>query len=453
MKNYRTSSLFLSSLVFIALLLPLPSHATEEPELVIAAKHAILVDATHGEILFEQSAHDKAYPASTTKIMTALIVLDAVDDGTITLDQMVTCPPEALEGLSIYGSTQNIKAGETMSVQDLLYCLMLPSANEAGNILAYAVSGDIPSFVQQMNNRSKELGTTNTNFVNTSGLHDDNHYTTAYDLSLIFEEAMNNDTFYDIVSTALYTTAATEYTAPRELINTNGLISRWYYDSYFYKNAVGGKTGTTPEAGTCLVTLSEQGDEVLISVILGSQSLKKPDGTIRERQNFTETVRLTEWGFDNFERVTLSSEDTPVASIPVTLSQEVDEILVRPVGSISRTLPVSLDLENLDEEIVFFENPVQAPITEGQVLGTLTISHQGTEYGTLDLVALRDVELSQFLYYKNQVEVFFSTWGTELMLGSVSSAALLITLRILFVRKKRNSRSYSAHGGRGRSRR
>lgn len=454
MKKYRIYSLFLGLLLTLTILTPSPVHATGTPEFTVAAQSAVLLDAVYDEVLFDQNAHTKAYPASTTKVVTALIVLDAIAEGTLTLDQMIDCPPGALENLHANGSTANIKVGEALSVRDLLYCLLLPSANEAGNILAYAVSGDIPTFVQQMNTRAKALGAENSNFMNTHGLHEPNHYTTAYDMAIIFQTALEYDIFRTIISTPRYQTATTSLSESRDFINSNGLISRQYYTSYFYENAIGGKTGSTPEAGKCLVNLSEKGDEVLISVIFGAEVLEFPDGS-REQQNFTETVRLTEWGLKNFHRVTLSSDDTPVASLPVTLSQETDEILVLPVGEITRTLPVSIDIDNLDETIVFFNPSVEAPIEKGQILGTLTISHEGTEYGTLDLVALNDVARSDFLYYKEELATFFVEWGMRLLIGAVATLALLITLRILYVRKNRRhnrsrNRSRSGYGGRGR---
>ena len=285
MKKYRFLTLFLVIPMLFSLL-SLPVAALDEPELQCA--NAILVDANYGEVLYEKNADEKAYPASITKVMTALLVLDAIEAGKLTGDTMVTATSSALQGLSIYGSTANIKAGETMSVENLLYCLLLPSANEAANILAEAVDGDVATFVAHMNQKASELGCTGTHFANSNGLHDENHYTTAYDISLFMTAALKYDLFRQIISTPSHTVPATNLSGERFFYNTNALISNLYYAGYVYDKCIGGKTGTTDEAGRCLAAAAESGDTLLVSVILGSGVVAFPDGTQKQGQ-FTES--------------------------------------------------------------------------------------------------------------------------------------------------------------------
>ena len=166
-------------------------------------KSAILMDGQSGEVLYAYQAPDAeqhSYPASITKVMTALLVLEAVDRGELSLEQMITASDTFGYDLETGGTTQNIQPGEQMSVLDLLYCLLLPSANEAANILAETVGGSIPDFVARMNERAAQLGMTETNFANAHGLHNASHYTTAYDLALLVQEALKHDTFVTIVS-------------------------------------------------------------------------------------------------------------------------------------------------------------------------------------------------------------------------------------------------------------
>ena len=267
MKKYRIPALLLS-LVLMLNLLVLPAAAIEEPEL--QCTHAILVDANYDEVLYEVGGHDKVYPASITKVMTALLVLEAIDSGKLTKDQQITAGPTTLQDMSGNYSTANLEPGDVLTVEQLLYCLLLPSANEAGNILAVAVDGSIEAFVEHMNTRAKELGCKGTHFVNPHGLHDPDHYTTAYDISLYMTEALKHELFRTIIHTATYVLPATAHMGEQTFYNTNALISNFHYSGYVYDKCIGGKTGTTDEAGRCLVAAAESGDTLLISVILGS---------------------------------------------------------------------------------------------------------------------------------------------------------------------------------------
>ena len=180
MKKSRFISLFLC-LVMVLSLCAYSAGATESEivnSMSVQAKAALLVDMDTDYIMYEQNAYEKVYPASITKVMTAALVLDAVQDGTLSLDQMITAGDTAWQGLDSSSSNQNIQVGEQMSVKDLLYCLMVASANEAANILAVAVAGSIENFVGMMNAKAAELGCTGTHFVNPDGMPDDDHYTT-----------------------------------------------------------------------------------------------------------------------------------------------------------------------------------------------------------------------------------------------------------------------------------
>ena len=183
----------------------------------------------------------------------------------------------------------------------------------------------------------------------------------------------------------------------------------------------------------------------LISVILGAEEVKLPDGKTDARQ-FSETIKLLEWGFDNFHRVTLSPEDTLVASVKVNLSSQADAVNVKPLGSVTRTLPKDIDLDKVEMTPSLFSEEVDAPVEAGQVLGTLVIKYEGTEYGTLDLVADTSVERSDFLYYKDQVETFFQNAGVKLVLAVVLILVVVVLLRVLVFRKRRRYRSGAGMG-------
>ena len=406
----------------------------------VDATAAILVDPDSGEILYEKNAHEKRYPASITKVMTCLLTLEAVDRGELSLEQVVTASENIYTGIGENASTADIKVGEQVRIIDLLYAALIPSANEACNIMAEAVSGDVASFVELMNQRAGELGMEGTHFANAHGYHDDNHYTTAYDITRFMKAAMEYDLFQTILTSPNYTLPANGVSEERIIRNTNALTSNWTYTQYLYGPGTGGKTGTTDEAGCCLVETARKGDMYLISVILGAEEVKQADGSTDARQ-FSETIELLNWGFDNFQRVTLSPDETLVAKVKVNLSTQADEVNVKPLGSITRTLPKDIDLEQVEMVPSLFSESVDAPVEAGQVLGILTIRYDGTEYGRLDLVADTAVERSDFLYYKHQVETFFQNAGVRLLLAVVLVIVVIVLLRVLVFRKRRRYRS------------
>lgn len=441
MKKYfsRLFSLLLTCPILLSLF-ALPA-AAEETDLNLFCTNAILMDANYNEILYEQSAYEKAYPASLTKVLTALLVIEAIEEGTISADTMVTAGDTTNQGMVDGASTANIKVGETLSVEELLYCLLLPSANEAANILAVAVDGSIDAFVEHMNRRAGELGCKGTHFTNPNGLHDDDHYTTAYDLALMMSKALEYDLFRTIIGSVSHTVPATNMSEERVIYNTNGLISNWYYSGYVYDKCIGGKTGTTDQAGRCLVAAAEDGDTLLVSVIMGSGPMEE-EGYDKPRQGqLVESARLLKWGFSNFQRVTITQSDEPVAKVAVNLSREADEVNLKPQGSITRTLPKGMDLDQIETRITIPYESVEAPVEEGQVLGTMTLSYEGEVYGTLDLVAVTSVERSDLLYKKQQFINFFQHTWVKLILLVIAVLVVVVVLRVFVFRKQRRYRA------------
>lgn len=439
MKKYRFFSLFLALLLFTGILPP--AYAIEDID--IDARCALLMDANYDEVLYAKNADVRAAPASITKVMTALLTVEAIERGELSLGTVITAS-EAAASIPPGSSTSNIVAGEQMTVEDLLYCLMLPSANEAAQILAEAVSGSIPEFVELMNQRARELGCQSTHFMNAHGFDEEGHYTTARDIYIFSKEAFRHEIFRTVVYTSIHKVPATNKSKEREMYNSNALVSQWRYPGYRFDKVIGGKTGSTGDAGYCLMAAAEDGDEYLISVVLGAETILDDRGYVVDRKQFSESRRLLVWGFKSFRRVTLSQDGKPVTSMPVTLSQQTDTVMLQPQGSITRTLPVDLDEEHLERDIALFYESVQAPVEEGQVLGTMTISYEGDVLGTMDLVACTSVERSEFLYQKERIEQFFKKSGTQIVLGSVILLAGIVCLRLLVFRKRR--RPYSAAG-------
>ena len=444
MKKYRLFALVLVVSIMTTLLLPFQSLALEPPE--FHGKNAILVDANYDEILYEVGGHDKVYPASITKVMTALLTLEAIESGKLTAQTQITASATAAT-IPKGSSTANIKAGEVLTVEQILYCLLLPSANEAAQILAETVGGDIDTFVGMMNDKAKELGCENTHFANPHGFHDPDHYTTPYDITLFMKAAMEYDLFQKIVTSPNYTIPATNLSEQRTVHNTNALTSNWTYTGYLYAPGTGGKTGRTDEAGKCLVETAKKGDTYLISVVMGEpEKVALADGSEKAAQ-FYDTIQLLNWGFENFQRTVISEDSEVVAKVNVTLSTQSDQVMVRPSGSIARTLPKDVKVDEMEKVINLFNDTVEAPVEQGQVLGTMVLKYQGEEYGTLDLIADSSVERSELLYRLDRIQKFFQNWWVKLLLVIVVVAVVALLLRIFVFSKRRR------YAGAGASRR
>lgn len=446
MKKYR----FLSWLLLVPILLSLTpaSAAPAQEDLDLFCTHAVLLDANHGEILYDMNAYERAYPASITKVMTVLLALEAIEYGQLSLSTPITAGESRMQGVTETYVNAGIKLGEVLTVEELMYLTLLQSYADSANMLAVAVDGTIEDFVDHMNRKASELGCRGTHFTNPVGIHNDNHYSTAYDLALIMQESLNYDVFRTIIKTAKHTTPATNMSGERYYFNTNGLISNLYYDTYVYDKCIGGKTGTTDEAGRCLVAAAEDGDELLISVLLGSGPMEVPGETKLKQGQFRESKRLLEYGFNNFQRVTITKDSEPVAKVKVTMSRQADEVNVKPQGSITRTLPKSMDVNDIQADIHLFAEEVEAPVEAGAVMGIMTLYYGDETYGKLDLVAVTSVERSELLYKKQQFFQFFQNEGVRIILAVILFLAAIVVLRLtVFRRKKRPKAGAAARRG------
>lgn len=431
MKKYRSIPAFFL-LLTLAVTLSLPATAAEP--FSVDATAAILVDADYNEVLYEQSADERRYPASITKVMTGLLTVEAIDRGELTMDTVVTLGDDLYTGIGEGGSTQDLKSGEILTVQDLLYCALLPSANEACNALASTVAGSIPAFVELMNQRAAALGMTNTHFVNTHGYHDEAHYTTARDIAKMCAEAMKHPDFRQIVSSVRYDVPATNLHAARELHDTNALVSnhRTGNIGLLYRYAVGIKTGSTPEAGSCLASAAEKNGRMMIAVILGAQDYRKS-----ETNSFSESRRLLEYGFNDFSRKELLSPIDPIDTIPVKLCAEQDYVTVQADHGLEATLPNDLD-PALFQRRVELPEQLEAPIQKGQVLGSISISYEGKDYGSADLIATTTLERSQLLYILEKIQnLFDQLWVKILILVLILLLLILVLRRMVFGPRRR----------------
>lgn len=416
-------------LLFAAVLLATPALAAAAPEHPVAAKGAILYELNTDTVLLEQDADARLYPASTTKLMTALVAMEYGNP-----EDIITVPAEAVDGLFELGSASYLLAGEEISFMDLMEYMLIASGNDAANAMAIHISGSISAFADLMNNRAQELGCTNTHFVNPHGLHDEEHYTSARDLLRIAKAAMENPTIAEIVAkdevvlpiTNKHPQTTTKYT-------TNYLISRKSTREYYYEGAIGIKTGTTTPAGLCLVAACVKGDYTYYTVVLGAEK-----GENGERNQFIETAKLFDYGAENFSQQVMLSSSEPIAEVPVRLSNEKDSIVVTPSENITAMLPNAFETSDLTMKYTV-EESVAAPVQAGDVLGKLTVSYEGKTW-QLDLVASSDAARSTVLYILDRITGFFASTAFKIIVASIVALIVILVVYVILVNRRRAKR-------------
>ncbi len=360
----------------------------------ITAEAAILIDAQTGNVLFEKNAEKKMYPASTTKIMTALVAIDAIANEEISLAQPLTLSDAAYKSLDPDGSSIALKVGEAMTLEGLLQGLLIASGNDAAVAIAEGIAGSTEQFVARMNEKAAALGLKDTQFVNPHGLHDSEHFTTAHDMALLAREAMKNDIFKKIVECAHIYLPATNMSEQRYFINTNNLVSRMRYPYYFYDKATGIKTGSTDQAGYCLVSSAEDSGKSVIAVVFNAEDISV---------SHNESKAILEHGLTDFTLKTLAKRDDIFGEVKVKQAADgSDHILLSAAENLDALFPNGGDLEKLEVECEIPEK-VYAPISAGQTIGTARFIYEGKEIGSVALCSTVEI--------KRHFLGFLSTFG------------------------------------------
>ena len=399
---------------------------------------AILIDLNTSTILYDKNSDKRMYPASTTKMMTALLVLEAVDSAAVGLEDGVTVSADMLAGPPADGSSMNLKEGEEVTIQMLLEGLLLASGNDAARTLAFVISGSEEAFVDLMNARAEELGLTNTHFANPHGLSDPEHYTTATDLAVIAREAMQFDTFREIVEIAHIKIPPTNLSEERYFINTNGLLSTMRYLDYYYEPAIGVKTGYTSEAGNCLVAAAQKGGMTLLSVVLNGAEVKN---------SHNDTIRLFEYGFSHYKTAAALPKEEMVGEVRVKQGAGgVDYVTLSTAEDVLVTIPQDVNVEDLTVTVDAPE-AVYAPVQAGAPLATVTVSYEGTELGSADLLADASIDRHPLGFLMSAWEAL---WGARLFrivvyLLLAALAVFLIVLVIGIRRELKRANRYKRH--------
>lgn len=383
----KTKQIFINLILLITLLISTlyTTSFAETAEITTYSPHCILMESSTGKIIYEKDAYTPAYPASTTKIMTAILALEHCQ-----LTDTAIVSHDAVFSVPVGYSHANLVEGEVVTIDQLLHVLLIPSANDAANVLAEHIAGSVSSFATMMNTKAAEIGCKNTNFVNANGIHSENHYSTAYDMALIGRYAMQNETFRQIVSTTRYTLPATnKYPEANRVFNTtNELLkvdNRDRVDNYYYSYCNGIKTGYTDAAKDCIVASSKKDGIEYIVVILGGQ---RTENGLSGR--FLDCKNLFNYAFDNYTTYTMNEENAILKQLKISnatsATKNLDVVIednmtlllkkTTNTSSITPTVEISSDLK--------------APITKSSVIGTISYSVDGNEY-TSNLLAGEDV--------------------------------------------------------------
>lgn len=364
-------------LIFIPIGQVFSADSAEQPS--ISATSAILLDNKTGKVLYNKNENKKMYPASTTKILTAIIVIENCN-----LDTIATASYDAIMSIPDGYSTANIQIGEQLTIEQLLELLLVHSANDAANVLAEFVGGSTDSFVSIMNTKINELGLTNSHFTNVYGLHDDNHYTTAHDLAFIMKYCLNNNTFRKIAGQASCAIPATNKYGTRSYNSTNELLVP--NSTYYYKYLTTGKTGFTSQAKECLVSSAYKNNLELIGVVLGSTN------------RFADTRNIYEYAYSNYSIKTIATEKDIATNIKISnATAETENLNLLISETVSVLINNSQNISEIQPEIILNDN-IKAPIEEGSTLGKIKYNVNGVTYST-NIIAEHNVEQSKYPFY------------------------------------------------------
>ena len=392
----------------------------------LIARAAVLAEKDSGLVLFEENMHTRHPADSLTVIMTLLLAAQAVENDEISDHELITMTESAWHDIGENSTTQSIEPGEIMTFIDLMYSAFVGNASEACNMIALRLGRSIASFVAMMNEKAAEIGAVNTRFVNPHGKFNEAQYTTAYDLYLIFSEAMRNALFAEIASTFRHVTEGIDETESRVLTTTNAFLNQ--SSRYYYRHSISGRDSATYEGGYSLVTFAEEDGLALVSVILGSNVIIFEDESTDIR-SYSETLRLFQWGYTNFAwRDVLKTTDL-LARVPVLHGSGADFINVRPEEPLSLLLNNAVPTDVFIRHITIFsdenDDPLVAPIEAGDILGEVVISRDGVIYATTNLVANTNIGLSGVEYIRGQVR--------DLLTSPAARTVMLILVGLLLV--------------------
>lgn len=416
--------IFSAFLIICLILSSVTTVSAYEPSgIEITAKAAILVSLDTGEVLFEKNADEKVYPASITKIMTTLLILE---NEKYNPDAKIAMTQDVLDLISGTGSSVSLlKAGEEVSQLDLVYMVLMASYGDCALLAALYYGGSIENFVNMMNTKASELGLSGTHYENPIGLHHEQNYTTARDTYKLTATALQNETFKEVCSSTRHT-VKTSMSGERTISTTNFLQDNT--TNYYYQYAKGVKTGYTDEAGRCLVSTASYNGYRYLCAVFGCPA--------NEKKHFIESKELYRWAFNNFEFKKVADNSNPVAEIGVNLSLDTDFVSLYIEKSFVSVLPKDADDSTISIVTHLVGESVDAPIKKGDVLGTADIIYAEEVIGTVNLVSNEDVEKSTMLAALRAIKNFFASSYMKVVYVIIAAAILIFIIAVIKMNSK-----------------
>ncbi len=420
---------FSAFLIICLILAPtLTVNAYEPSGIEITANAALLVSLDTDEVLFEKNADQKIYPASITKIMTTLLMLesDKYDP-----NAKIAMTEEALDLISGTGSVvSNLKVGEEITQLDLIYYVLMSSCGDTALLAAIYYGGSVEGFVDMMNKRAQELGLKDTLYENPIGLHHEQNYTTARDTYRLTKLALKNETFKEACESTRYTVAPTNMSGQRVLSTTNFLQDNT--TNYYYAYAKGVKTGFTDEAGRCLVSTASYDGYNYMCLIFGCPG--------DQRNHFSESRELYRWAFNNFEFKTIANTENPVVEIGVDLSLDTDFVSLYVQKSFVSVLPKNADESTIKIVPKPTSDRVEAPIKKGQILGTADVYYAEQKIGTVNLISNENIEKSTMLTAVDAAKNFFTSSYMIVLYALIGLVILIFIIAVIRLNSKRSKK-------------
>lgn len=369
-------------------------------QIVENAEAVFLYEYTSQTLMYAWNPDVQVYPSSLVKIMTALI---AIEKGTLTSE--ITVDQASLDAVPYDAVSAKLQAGEVLTLEQLLYCMMVGSANDAAAVIATHIAGGQDAFVQMMNQRAKELGCTGTNFVNAHGVHHENQYSTARDLAKILCAAMQQEAFARIFATPSYKVAATNMSDERNLLTSNFMLTTETMEIYYDKRVTGGRTGVSADGSRCLAVSAEENGMKMISIVLGSDSEIGEDGyTTKIYGSFNETKALLDAGLTGFKSVQILYPGQALKQFPVDAG--LHKVTVGPQSASAVIVPESVSADSLTYEYVNVSQELKTPIAKGQKISLLRVWNGGVCVAQADLYALHSVHTEDQTWVSGENEAW-----------------------------------------------
>lgn len=408
--------------VLLLLSLPIGAEETDSGAMPVI-DHCIgayLYNFENDEVLYSVGADERVYPTSTVKLMTGIVAIEELGDD---LSRQVTITAEMLS--KVAGNNVGLLAGEVVTVEQLLYAMLVNSANDAAMVLAYAACGSVEAFVERMNEKANTLGAYDTYYANPTGMHNDAMVTTVADTAIIAKYAYTLPLFMEIVSTPKYVMEATNLSDYRNIYNRNCLLSKYYNVNYPYPRATGMNAGATTQGGYAICATAEESSTGLsyLAIVMGAD---EEDGAI---YSYVNAIKLFEWAFQNYDYIEVLSADRIICELPVRLSSTLDYVTLVPSENIEVYLPTTVDVErDIRYSYNTYADTMDAPIATGEEAGTITVLMGERILGSCTLVTTSSVARSEFLYFLARVRQFSQS---RFFIATVVAAVVLSIVYVL----------------------